>query len=334
MNAQGFRINWFYLLIGFLLIFMTFVSLRFFRGSHDTLIGITRSKDYRINSEKPALVKALHVVPGQQVKAGDLLAELSSSELEIDIAKLTNRIEALTAEQKARGKLVDSEIAYIRAQHGITVGEIDTDISQIESRMRLNEHLTNELASPERGLAGTEDSSPLQLKIRSLQEQREKHRVAMDIKIEDVLQENISEQTELSNQISLLKQELSLMEEEQRKLNKYATADGVVENVYVKEGEQVDAFSSLLSVNPVRPTTAIAYLVGNRKELSVGSEVTVFSYNRRQQSVPGKVIGFGSVSALPEILQKSTAVQAFGQEVFIEISFENDFANGEKVLIR
>jgi HlyD family secretion protein len=46
------------------------------------------------------------------------------------------------------------------------------------------------------------------------------------------------------------------------------------------------------------------------------------------------VIGYGSVAELPEILQKSTAVKAFGREIFIEIGLENNFANGEKVLIR
>jgi multidrug resistance efflux pump len=332
MSTHLWRVNWYYLFIGLMLVAMLYVSLHFFRGSRNTLVGIARSKDYRINSEKASLVKTIHVVPGQQVKSGDLLIELSSNELEIDIVKLSNRIEAMTSEQEQRGKLVESDIAYIRAQQGITTEELDASITQLESKIKLNRQLTDEFVSDAR--PSGDESNPLQLKIQSLKQQREKHLTAMDIKTKDVLKKNDTEQTELKNQISLLKQELSLLREEQTKLNKYAPTYGVVENVYVKEGEQVDAFSSLLSLNPVRPTTAIAYLVGKGKRLSVGSEVTVFSYNQHDNSVPGKVIGFGSVSALPDILQKSTAVQAFGQEVFIEISFENNFANGEKVLIR
>ena len=62
--------------------------------------------------------------------------------------------------------------------------------------------------------------------------------------------------------------------------------------------------------------------------------MSVTSYDQLRNSVQGKVIGYGSVSELPDILQKSTASKAFGQQVFIEIPFENTFFNGEKVLIR
>jgi hypothetical protein len=102
----------------------------------------------------------------------------------------------------------------------------------------------------------------------------------------------------------------------------------------VKVGEQINAYTPLISVNPVRPTTVIAYLVGKRVDLfPIGAEVLVSSYDHRSIAVKGKVIGFGSVNELPEILQKSTAVKAFGREVFIEISPENNLANGEKVLV-
>jgi len=60
----------------------------------------------------------------------------------------------------------------------------------------------------------------------------------------------------------------------------------------------------------------------------------VASYDQQRNLVAGRVIGYGSVSELPEILQKSTAIKAFGQQVFIEIPGENAFFNGEKVLIR
>ena len=79
----------------------------------------------------------------------------------------------------------------------------------------------------------------------------------------------------------------------------------------------------------------VAYLVGKKASIfGVGKEVNVASYDQQRNLVSGKVIGYGSVSELPEILQKSTAIKAFGQQVFIEIPGENSFFNGEKVLIR
>jgi len=327
--------NWFYGLIGLMFLGMLYISGRFFKGSGNSSIGITEAKEYRINSEKSSLVKSVYVVPGRQVKAGDALVELTSNELEIDIDKLSNRIIVLKSEQQEKSKLVESEIAYVKAQHGITIEEIDTDIGQLKSRIELNRNLTREFISRSDTTALSLSQNPQQTKLNSLQQQKLKHIRAMDIKIEEIRQENTTEQSLLVNQIRLLERELELLLEEKKKLSKFATTEGVVENVYVKEGEQVDAFTPLLSVNPVRPSTVVGYLVGKKFNIpAIGSSVTVSSYDHRSVSVTGKVIGYGSVSELPEILQKSTAVKAFGREVFIEISLENNFANGEKVLIR
>lgn len=327
--------NWFYGLIGLLFLGMLYISARFFKGSGNSSIGITKAKEYKINSEKSSLVKAVHVVPGRQVKTGDILVELTSNELEIDIDKLANRITILKSEQLEKSKLVESEIAYAKAQHSITMEEIDTDIGQIKSKIELNRNLTREFTAGNDTTSLSLSQNPQQTKVNSLQQQKLKHSRAMDIKIEDIRQENKTEQSLLVNQIRLLERELELLLEEKKKLSKFATTDGVVENVFVKDGEQVDAFTPLLSVNPVRPSTVVGYLVGKKFDIpTIGSAVTVSSYDHRSVSISGKVIGYGSVSALPEILQKSTAVKAFGREIFIEIALENNFANGEKVLIR
>lgn len=329
-------INWFYILIALLFVSMLYVSARFFKGSGKSSIGITKGKEYKINSEKSSLVKRVHVVPGRQVKAGDVLVELTSNELEIDIDKLTNRIAVLKSEQHEKSKLVESEIAYVKAQHGITIEEIDTDIEQIQSKMELNRNLAREFAPVASDTTSVNLSrNPQQAKLKSLEQQKAKHRQAMAIKIEDIRQENRTEQSLLVNQIRLLERELELLAEEKKKLSKFAATDGVVENVYVKDGEQVDSFTPLLSINPVRPSTVVGYLVGKKYDIpEIGSAVVVSSYEHRSVTVAGKVIGYGSVSELPEILQKSTAVKAFGREMFIEIAPENSFANGEKVLIR
>lgn len=329
-------INWFYVLTALLFVSMLYISARFFKGSGKSSIGITKGKEHKINSEKSSLIKTIHVVPGRQVRAGDLLIELTSNELEIDIDKLTNKIIALKSEQHEKSKLVESEVAYVKAQYAITLEEIDTDIEQIESKIALNRNLTREFNPTGSDTTVTLSSrNPQQTKLNSLRQQKAKHDRAMAIKIEDIIQENTTEQSLLVNQIQLLERELDLLNEEKKKLSKYATGDGVVENVYVKDGEQVDAFTPLLSINPVRPSTVVGYMVGKKFNIpEIGSTVSVSSYDHRSLSVPGKVIGYGSVSELPDILQKSTAVKAFGREVFIEIGLENNFANGEKVLIR
>ena len=324
------RINWFYILIGVLLVSMLYISGRYFKGSGDAAIGIAQTTEYKVNSEKSALVKSVNVVPGMQVKEGDLLIELTGQELEMDIAKLTNRIVILKSEREEKSKLLASEISYIKAQTGIEIEELEEEILQTASELKMNEALTREFVSDKK-----EMESPLNIKINSLKQQKQKREEAMDIKIKDVQQKFKTDQYLLENQVVLQESELNLLAEEKRKLNKYASANGVVKNVYVKPGEQVDAFTQLLQINPLRPTTVVAYLVNRKSDVfPIGASVSVSSYDQRRNSIAGKVIGYGSVNELPDILQKSTATKAFGQEVFIEIPEDNLLANGEKVLIR
>jgi multidrug resistance efflux pump len=326
------KVNGFYIFIVILFAAMIFVSARYFRGSGDSSVGLAQSKAHTINSEKSSLVKAVPVIPGQQVKAGDLLIELSNQELDIELDKLENRIAVLRSEQQEKAKLADSEIAFIKAESGIAVEELESDITEIKSELKLNQTLTSQFTKTDTSGSA---QHPQRLRITSLEQQKNKHRQAMNIKIEDIRQESKTEQNQLINQIKLLERERDLMLQERKNLSKFAMSDGVIESIFVKVGEQINAYTPLMSVNPVRPTTVVAYLVGKRVDMfPIGADVMVSSYDHRSVEVKGKVIGFGSVNELPEILQKSTAVKAFGREVFIEISPENNLANGEKVLIR
>ncbi len=323
--------NWFYIFIGVMLVAMLYISGRYFKGSGEASIGIAQTTEYKINSEKSALVQTVYVVPGMQVKEGDKLVELTSTTLEMEMTKLTNRIGILKSERAEKAKLASAEISYIKAQTSIVLEELEAEILQTTAEKKMNEALTKEFVQNE----SIASDNPVNIKINSLEVQKKKHMQAMNIKIEDVQQESTTEQHLLENQIVLLESELKLLEDEKRKLNKYANAPGVVTNVYIKAGEQVDAFTPLLEINPIRPTTVVAYLVGKRAaEYPIGISVTVSSYDQRRHSVSGKVIGFGSVRELPDILQKSTASKAFGQEVFIEVPSDNFLSNGEKVLIR
>ncbi|UXP31596.1 HlyD family secretion protein [Reichenbachiella agarivorans] len=325
------KANWFYILIVLMLVSMLFISGRYFKGSGEASIGIAQTSEYKVKTEKSAMVKSINVVPGMEVKEGELLVELTSEALEVEIAKLTNRIAVHKSERAEQAKLAHAEISYIKAQNGISIEELDADILELESEIKMNKALTMEYALDEK----SSENSPMAIKIKSLKQQKQKHLEALNIKIEDVKQESTTELQLLENQIILLESELNLLDTEKSKLNKYATASGVVKNVYVKPGEQVDSYTPLLEINPLHPTTVVAYLVGKKPTaLGVGKEVSVSSYDQRRNSVHGKVIGYGSVNELPEILQKSTAIKAFGQQVFIEIPAENTFFNGEKVLIK
>ncbi len=324
------KVNGFYLLVGALFCAMLFISLRFFRGIGHASVGIAYAKGYTITAEKPAVVKAVNVVPGQEIKEGQLLVELSSNDLEMEIERLTQRIAVLESEQIEKKKAVNSRIALIRAETGVKIEELNTDIAETESDLRLNRQLTK---SHQLSRDSTADQ-PMLEKINALKQQRARHEEAITVRSAEIVRENETEQFMLENEIKLLRKELDLLTDQKKKLNKYATAPGVVESVYVRAGEQIGSYSPIMSVNPLHPTAIVGYLVGRKEPLPVGSAVTISSYERPRFVTTGKIIGYGSVVQLPDILQKSTAVRAFGREVFIESPAENTLAAGEKVLIK
>ena len=93
------KVNSFYVLIGILFITLITVNNRYFKGSN-AFLGRTYAKKYQINSEKSATIINTYVVPGQTGAFGEILVELKSPELELEIIKLEKEIENLTLEKK------------------------------------------------------------------------------------------------------------------------------------------------------------------------------------------------------------------------------------------
>lgn len=323
------KLNWYYIFIAVFFAGMLLINMTYFRGSGNSSVGVTYSKGFKINADKSAQVISVEVVPGQQVKAGEVLIELASFNLDLELNKLQNRITTLKSERAEKAKLADAEIAYMRAELGIEIEKLNLQITQTETELALNKKLTNEFSQ-----AIVTDENPLLQKIEALKVQRSKYQESMMIKRQDILQKTSTEENLIDNQVRLLEQEREMLITDKNNLRKVANADGVVESVFVKEGEQVDAYTALLSVNPVHPTTVIGYLVGKKDNPPIGAEVMVRSFENSQLFASGKVIGYGSVVQLPLILQKSTAITGFGREFFVEIDGRNEFANGERVLIR
>ncbi|HAW82281.1 MAG TPA: hypothetical protein DCX27_22810 [Balneola sp.] len=118
-------------------------------------------------------------------------------------------------------------------------------------------------------------------------------------------------------------------------MNKFATFSGVIENVYVKEGEEVEAFTSLVSINPKHPTSVVGYLVGKKeRDRELGEIVTVKSLEQPNLQIQGKIIGFGAVVKLPQIMEKDNSLTTFGLEIFIEIPEENPLVVGEQIIVK
>lgn len=326
------KLNSFYIVIGVVFVTLLTVNTRYFKGS-SAFLGVTYAKKYQINSEKPATVIDTYIVPGQTVSIGDLLVELESPELELDIKKLEKEILNLQSEKVEKQKLLESKIELLKSEINLIRNDTKNEIQRIDARIALNKSLSEGIS--ENASSAPDSLSELQLQKKSIQEKGELEIESINIRMNDVLQDHEFDQSQIQATIELAQQELTWRLQEQEKLNKYALFDGVIDNVNVKPGEQVESYSTLLSINPVQPSTVVGYLVGSKdRNRSLGDEVSIQSIEQGSLSTRGRIIGFGSVTVLPQILQKSTAVSAFGLEVFIEITAENPLPVGEKVMIK
>lgn len=320
------KVNYFYLfiiLIGFGLIFISPV---YFKNSSAFLPAVTYSKSHKITSDLAAQVNRVWVKPGQQIKSGDTLVELTSSFIIQEMRKLELRLTSVISDRQAQIRSMRSAINLATAQAQLEISALEIDIRMADSQLSLNRKIS--------GTGKGAENSPLEIKILDLQEQVKIRRKELAHREEEIRNRFAVQMNQNENQEILIRSELEMLKNQRSGLLKISDFNGVVENVYVKSGEVVEEFTDLISVLPSSPSTVVAYLSSGTDVPALGLVVTIQAFDSPKRTVEGKVIGHGSIVSLPDILQKATAVKAFGKEIFIELPAGNDFSTGEKVLIK
>lgn len=321
------RFNGFYFLVMVVGVGLVFISTRYFNTSVNGVPAVATSRELIVRSEFRAEVKAVGVQPGQQVHKGDTLVVLSSVVLEQDQERLARKLSSLQTEQSARESAFRSSLELARNEINLELTRLDESINQAAQELSLNARLS------ERAAANTSES-PLAVRIRDLKAQADLYRAQLRQKEAELKSAHQADQAILQNQIDLAAMELKAVEQSSTGLVKIAAYDGVMESVAVRPGLVIEAFTALLVIRPDVPTIAVAYVQGDVNPFLVGMKAVVSGFEGIGGGTEGTVIGFGSIAALPEILQKSTAIKAFGKEVFIELPVGNPFTAGQKILVQ
>ena len=321
--------NSFFWFTGILFILLLIINTQYFKGNR-SFLGVSYSNPYTINSDRSATVLNTLVSPGETVTNGDTLITLYSPELELDIEKLRKSNLLTESEIEEKNELLESELALFESEKGQRQQEINAEIKLLSQRLNLQQKLSgNEINSVEMN-----QSNEIQLQIESLQQQLSLELLAIDIRVNDVTQEHIFDISQIRARQELAIQELVWKERMLDNLTRIAQTDGVIERVYVKPLEQVDSYTPLLSINPRHPTSVLGYLVGQKdRNRQIGDTVTVRSSQESSLISTGVITGYGSVVALPTILQNSSSITTFGLEIYVKIPEKNPLPVGEKVII-
>lgn len=319
----------FYWFAGILLISLLLVNTQFFKGN-TSFLGVSYSDAYTINSDRAATIIKTYVSPGKTVSDGDTLITLYSPALELDIEKLRKELILMESEIEEKNELLESELALFDSEKQQSTQSFNAEIHQLTQRLALQK----QLVGSESDASDTNQNNELELQIESLKQQLSLELQAIDIRVNDVTQEHLFDVSQIRARQELARQELQWKERMVDNLTRVAQANGVVERVYVKPQEQVDSFTPLLSLNPRHPTSIVGYLVGQKdRNKQLGDTVLVRSSEQSSLTSSGVITGFGSVVALPTILQNSSSITTFGLEIFIEIPEDNPLPVGEKVII-
>lgn len=321
------RLNGFYLLVIAVGLGLVFISVRFFGTAVNGVPAVATSRELIIRSEFRAEVSAVDVQPGQQVRKGDTLVILTSVMLEQDLERITRRVSSLQTEQSARESAFRSSLELARNQISLELTRLDETINQAEKELSLNARLS------ERSLVNTSES-PLAIRIRDLRAQTDLYRSQLRQREAELRSAHQAEQAILQNQVDLAMIEMKAVQQSTSGLVKIAAYDGVLESVSVRPGLVIEAFTPLLVIRPDVPTIAVAYVQAGVDPFRVGRKAVISGFEGIGGTAEGTVIGFGSIVALPEILQKSTAVNAFGKEVFVQLPEVNPFTTGQKILVQ
>jgi HlyD family secretion protein len=249
----------------------------------------------------------------------------------LDIEKLRKELMLMESEIDEKSELLESELALFDSEKQQREQEFSADINLLTQRLALQKKLSgNETSSSDE----SNQSNELQLQIESLKQQLSLELQAIGIRVNDITQEHLFDVSQIRARQELARQELDWKERMVDNLTRVAQANGVVERVYVKPQEQVDSFTPLLSLNPRHPTSIVGYLVGQKdRNKQLGDTVLVRSSEQSSLTSTGVITGFGSVVALPTILQNSSSITTFGLEIFVEIPEDNPLPVGEKVII-
>ena len=321
------KFNGFYVLVVFLGLFLIWLTAGFFGTSSNCLPAVAVSKEMTIRSEHQAAVTAVRVSPGQQIKAGDTLIRLSSVALSQDFERVARRLSSLRTEQAARQSALRLSIDLSRNDINLNINRLQESINQATRELELNARLTgNSQASL--------NESPLAIRVSDLKSQVVLYQTRLRQREAELRSAYEAESAILQIQLDASLLEMEDVRRAQAGLIKVADQSGVIAQVMIRPGIVVDAFTPLATVLPSAPSMVVAYQQTEGSGFVPGTAVEVIPFTGIGPTVAGKITGTGSIVPLPEILQKSTAVKAFGKEIFVEVPSGNALTSGQKLLIR
>ena len=329
------RINLLYLSLPFLGWGLWTVFTQVNHSAH-SFYGFAENKETSINLDHDLLVHKIHVKPGQFVQKGSLLLEVSRTELEYRLNELSNNIAELQSKDQWRVADLRGQIERLRAEKAEKAASYLSQIQVAEAELALQRSLLQQLKSVQLPDSLSFQGSPVFTKVQALRNEMRLALLPYDREIDQLLQDIQLAGLPDQAQINRYRKDLELTRKEAEKLSIFAPSDGLIGTLHCKEGENLEAFSSLISFYEQNPNMVVAYVHESLSlEVQVGDSVQVTSSLHPAETSPGRISGLGHrIVEIPERLRKIPEIRTYGREVLIEIPTPNQFLQKEKVILQ
>jgi HlyD family secretion protein len=208
------------------------------------------------------------------------------------------------------------------------------EISELMLEKRIYDQNSRKLKAVFDGTINTQIDSIKLARILFLKKEIINQSKQMEVRIIQITSKFKQDTSLIKGKIKILKNDLSKLELQSLDLIQYADQTGNIGNLNVQLNELVPPYQSILSIYSLNPTIIKAFINERGvKGINVGTKVKVESTNRMYR-ISGEIIEIGSrITSFPEKLNVINGIKSYGQEIFVKISENNKFLNGEKVYV-
>ncbi len=308
----------------------------FMRSSNNEVLsfyGFAESNETEINYNYPVVVDKIHVTPGQEVKAGQVLLELSRIKAKEALSEEPYRIAQLKSEAQLWNQRKKDQIAEEQQSRQLALAQLEADIVTLQKELDFKGSLVEGLKTLE---PNRSDYNPIRDQIAKLEDKKKAVVQTAELKIRSLNNELALGKNPYSEQIKRLNAEQAF-EASQRVQTITVTApgDGLVGNLFCKEAEHIPSYKTLMSFYEPHSGIIKGYVHEDlTMEVNLGTNFKVNSLKDEAINYEGKVIGLGSrIVEIPMRLRKMPDLKTYGREILVEITKENSFLQKEKVAL-
>ena len=327
------RTNLFYpavLVVGVALVFL-------FRPPTESTLnfyGFAESDETAVNYNYPVVVEEILVSPGQAVRAGEVLLNVSRRKSKETLADQDFRVRELDAEESVWRSRKRDQLTAFTTELSAELARIDEEIAAAEARLAYQRSLTTGLSSIS---IDTTSFRPLNDKLAQLRSKRARTRVQGEERQRSMGRELALGSAPYRARVDRLRAEAAFDSSQQvQPFAVRAPSDGLIGNVSVKPQEHVPSYETLLSFYEPHSSIVRGYVHEDQTlRIHLDDELEVYSLKDPTKVYPGKVTGLGSrIVSIPTRLRKLRDFETYGREVIVSISSDNGFLQKEKVGIR